>query len=117
MRAPWSRTTKSPEQREFEEQERVRNRISVRNVLVYLGPALIVSMAYMDPGNYGTDIQSGASFAYDLLWAVWMANLMAMALQYLSGKLGIATGMDLAQLVRGSLKSKKFIIPYWLAAE
>ena len=97
MRAPWSRSLKSPEQLESEKQERVRNRISVRNLFVYLGPALIVSMAYMDPGNYGTDIQSGASFAYDLLWAVWLANLMAMILQYLSGKLGIATGKDLAR--------------------
>jgi len=89
----------------------------MRSVFLYLGPALIVSMAYMDPGNYGTDIQSGASFAYDLLWAVWMANLMAMTLQYLSGKLGIATGKDLAELIRLSLKSRKIIVPYWLAAE
>ena len=74
-------------------------------------------MAYMDPGNYGTDIQSGASFAYDLLWAVWLANLMAMVLQYLSGKLGIATGKDLPELIRLSLKYKKFTVPYWLAAE
>jgi len=74
-------------------------------------------MAYMDPGNYGTDIQSGASFAYDLLWAVWLANLMAMVLQYLSGKLGIATGKDLPELIRESLKYKKFTVPYWLAAE
>jgi len=117
MRAPWSRTTRSPEQREIEEQERVRNRISLRNLFVYLGPALIVSMAYMDPGNYGTDIQSGASFAYDLLWAVWLANLMAMILQYLSGKLGIATGKDLPELIRESLKYKKFTVPYWFAAE
>jgi len=74
-------------------------------------------MAYMDPGNYGTDIQSGASFAYDLLWTVWLANLMAMILQYLSGKLGIATGKDLAELVRSSLKSRKLVVPYWLAVE
>ena len=104
---------KSPEQREIEE----RDRISLRNLFAYLGPALIVSMAYMDPGNYGTDIQSGASFAYDLLWAVWLANLMAMVLQYLSGKLGIATGKDLPELIRESLKYKKFTVPYWLAAE
>lgn len=117
MRAPWSRTLKPPEQLEREKQERARNRISLRSLFVYLGPALIVSMAYMDPGNYGTDIQSGASFAYDLLWAVWLANLMAMVLQYLSGKLGIATGKDLPELVRSSLKSKKFIFPYWVAAE
>jgi manganese transport protein len=74
-------------------------------------------MAYMDPGNYGTDIQSGQYFAYDLLWAVWLANLMAMILQYLSGKLGIATGKGLPELVKGSLKSRRFTVPYWLAAE
>jgi len=83
----------------------------------YLGPALIVSMAYMDPGNYGTDIQSGAGFNYTLLWAVWAANVMAMILQYLSGKLGIATGRSLPELIRSSLGSRRRIIPYWLGAE
>jgi manganese transport protein len=117
MRAPWNRSLKTSEQLEAEKQERVRDRISMRSLFLYLGPALIVSMAYMDPGNYGTDIQSGASFAYDLLWTVWLANLMAMILQYLSGKLGIATGKDLAELVRSSLKSRKLVVPYWLAVE
>ena len=117
MRAPWNRSLKTPEQLKRESQERVRDRISPRNLFLYLGPALIVSMAYMDPGNYGTDIQAGAQFKYELLWAVWLANLMAMLLQYLSGKLGIATGKDLAELVRSSLKSRKLIVPYWLAAE
>ncbi len=92
-------------------------RLSLRNLFVYLGPSLIVSMAYMDPGNYGTDIQSGASFGYDLVWTVWLANLMAMILQYLSGKLGIATGKGLPELIKGSLKTRKLTIPYWLAAE
>ena len=117
MRAPWSRSLKPPEQVEREKQERLRNKISLGNLFVYLGPALIVSMAYMDPGNYGTDIQGGASFAYDLLWAVWLANIMAMILQYLSGKLGIATGKSIAEQVRLSLKTKKFILPYWAASE
>ena len=89
----------------------------MRSLFTYLGPSLIVSMAYMDPGNYGTDIQSGQYFAYDLLWAVWLANLMAMILQYLSGKLGIATGKGLPELVKASLKSRRFTVPYWLAAE
>lgn len=72
----------------------------------------------MDPGNYGTDIQAGASFNYGLLWAVWMANLMAMLLQYISGKLGIATGKDLPELVRDSLKASKFdIYLNWIGAE
>jgi manganese transport protein len=75
-------------------------------------------MAYMDPGNYGTDIQAGAAFNYGLLWVVWMANFMAMLLQYLSGKLGIATGNDLAGLVRESLKKSRFdIFLNWIGAE
>src|SRR5947209_4709241 len=52
-----------------------------RSLFAYMGPALITSMAYMDPGNFGTDIGAGAAFNYGLLWAVWMANLMAMLLQ------------------------------------
>jgi manganese transport protein len=83
----------------------------------YLGPALIVSIAYMDPGNYGTDIQGGAGYNYDLLWVVWLASGMAMLLQYLSGKLGIATGQSLPEILREKLKKRAFIIPYWLAAE
>lgn len=90
---------------------------SLRELFVYAGPAIIVSMAYMDPGNYGTDIQAGANFNYGLLWTVWMANFMAMLLQYLSGKLGIATGKDLAQLVRQSLHSKFDVYLNWIGAE
>jgi manganese transport protein len=89
----------------------------VREFLAYLGPALIVSMAYMDPGNYGTAIQSGALFQNGLVWAVWLASLMAMELQYLSGKLGIATGRSLPQMVRASLGSRYRTFAYWLAAE
>jgi manganese transport protein len=59
---------------------------------VYTGPALIVSVAYMDPGNFGTAIQAGAFVRYSLLWVVWLSSGMAMLLQYLSGKIGIATG-------------------------
>ena len=88
-----------------------------RALFMFAGPALIVSMAYMDPGNYGTDIQAGASFNYGLLWVVWMANFMAMLLQYLSGKLGIATGKDLPQLVRESLHSKFDVYLNWIGAE
>ncbi|MDE1830158.1 MAG: Nramp family divalent metal transporter [Thaumarchaeota archaeon] len=83
----------------------------------YMGPAVIVSIAYMDPGNYGTDIQGGASYNYDLLWVVWLASAMAMLLQYLSGKVGIATGKSLPEIMRNKLGKKIFIIPYWLATE
>ncbi len=90
---------------------------TVREFIAYLGPALIVSMAYMDPGNYGTAIQSGALFSNGLVWTVWLASLMAMELQYLSGKLGIATGRSLAELLHDSIRSKYNRFAYWLAAE
>ncbi|MDQ6723778.1 MAG: Nramp family divalent metal transporter [Thermoproteota archaeon] len=90
---------------------------SLVKLFLYTGPALIVSIAYMDPGNYGTDIQGGASLNYSLLWVVWLSSAMAMILQYLSGKLGIATGQSLPELMREKLKRKMFVIPYWLASE
>jgi len=78
----------------------------------------MVSVAYMDPGNYGTDIQGGASLNYSLLWVVWLSSAMAMLLQYLSGKIGIATGKSLTEIIREKFKKKKiFVLPYWLAAE
>src|SRR5947209_7652690 len=118
MTAPVDRGLKSPEQVKPRVTGRARRLGSgYRQLFAYWGPALIVSMAYMDPGNYGTDIQAGASFHYGLLWTVWMANLMAMLLQYLSGKLGIATGKDLSELVRGSLDSKTDIFLNWIGAE
>src|SRR5919198_4103243 len=86
----------------------------VIKLILYAGPALMVSMAYMDPGNYGTDIQGGASYGYSLLWIVWLASGMAMLLQYLSGKLGIATEKSLPELIRSKLNNeRKFVIPYW----
>lgn len=88
-----------------------------RDLWNYFGPALIVSVAYMDPGNYGTDISGGASFGYSMLWIVWLAGIMAMLLQYLSGKLGIATGYSLAELMRIYLKKRTYIVLCWLAAE
>jgi manganese transport protein len=90
---------------------------SFREFFAYLGPALIVSMAYMDPGNYGTAIQAGALFNNGLVWSVWLASLMAMMLQYLSGKLGISTGRSLPEMIRTSLNSKYYTFTYWLAAE
>ncbi|MDA8139646.1 MAG: Nramp family divalent metal transporter [Desulfobacteraceae bacterium] len=66
----------------------------------FLGPAFIASIAYVDPGNFATNIQSGAQFGYRLLWVVVASNLMAMLIQTLSAKLGIATGHNLAELCR-----------------
>ena len=90
---------------------------TLAQLISYMGPALIASIAYMDPGNYGTDIQGGAAYGYNLLWVVWLASGMAMLLQYLSGKIGIATGHSLPELIRQKLKKKVYIFPYWLAAE
>ncbi|HYL66612.1 MAG TPA: Nramp family divalent metal transporter [Nitrosopumilaceae archaeon] len=88
-----------------------------RKFIAYSGPALIVSIAYMDPGNYGTDLQGGAAFGYSLLWVVWLSSAIAMLVQYLSGKLGIATEKSMAEILREKLGRKLFIIPYWLSAE
>ena len=69
-------------------------------VLPMAGPAVIVSIAYMDPGNFATNIQAGARYGYGLLWVVLVANLIAMLFQALSAKLGIATGRNLAEMCR-----------------
>lgn len=69
-------------------------------LIPFLGPAFIASVAYMDPGNYATNIQGGAKFGYTLLWVILASNLMAMLIQSLSAKLGIATGKNLAEHCR-----------------
>src|SRR5689334_12329718 len=71
-----------------------------RSALLFAGPAVIASIAYMDPGNFATNIQAGAKFGYALLWVVVMANLIAMLFQALSAKLGIVTGRNLAEMCR-----------------
>lgn len=72
----------------------------VRALLPFLGPAFVASVAYIDPGNFATNIQGGAQFGYMLLWVVVAANLTAMLVQALSAKLGIATGRNLAEMCR-----------------
>jgi manganese transport protein len=85
-------------------------------VVAMLGPAFVASVAYVDPGNFATNIQGGARYGYLLLWVVLLANLMAMLVQYLSAKLGIVTGRSLPELVR-----ERFPAPatwgMWLQAE
>ncbi|HEY6442022.1 MAG TPA: Nramp family divalent metal transporter [Candidatus Acidoferrales bacterium] len=66
----------------------------------FVGPAILVSVGYMDPGNWGTDLQGGAQFKYGLLWVVALASLMAIFMQVISARLGVATGKDLAQCCR-----------------
>jgi manganese transport protein len=66
----------------------------------FVGPAILVSVGYMDPGNWGTDLQAGAQFKYGLLWVVGLASLMAIFMQVISARLGVVTGKDLAQCCR-----------------
>ncbi|MFV0408968.1 MAG: Nramp family divalent metal transporter [Paracoccus sp. (in: a-proteobacteria)] len=74
-----------------------------RSRLLFAGPAIIASVAYMDPGNYATNIQAGAGYGYKLLWVVLLANLIAMLFQALSARLGIVTGKNLAEMSRDNL--------------
>jgi manganese transport protein len=82
----------------------------------FAGPALLVSVGYMDPGNWGTDLQGGARYKYDLLWVVALASLMAIFMQVLSARLGIVTGKDLAQACR-DWYPKWARWPQWLLCE
>jgi manganese transport protein len=75
-------------------------RSGLRAYLAFVGPAVIASVAYMDPGNFATNIQAGAKYGYELLWVVLAANLIAMLFQGLSAKLGIVTGQNLAEMCR-----------------
>ncbi|MBP2654356.1 MAG: Manganese transport protein mntH [Firmicutes bacterium] len=68
-----------------------------KGIFKYLGPAFVVSVAYMDPGNFGTNIAGGTQFAYELIWVILWSNLMAIFVQTLSAKLGIATGLNLPE--------------------
>jgi manganese transport protein len=85
-------------------------------LLPFLGPAFIASVAYMDPGNFATNIQGGAKFGYELLWVILGSNLMAMLLQSLSAKLGIATGQNLAEHCRHQYPHK-VVIGMWVTGE
>src|SRR5438034_10120336 len=71
-----------------------------RNYRAFVGPAILISVGYMDPGNWGTDLKAGATYRYDLLWVVGLSSLMAIILQILSARLGVVTGKDLAQACR-----------------
>ncbi|MGH9757026.1 MAG: Nramp family divalent metal transporter [Candidatus Acidiferrales bacterium] len=82
----------------------------------YLGPAFVASVAYMDPGNFATNIEGGARFGYELLWVLLWSNAMAILVQYLAAKLGIATGRTLPENCRSEF-SHRATVGLWLAAE
>jgi manganese transport protein len=88
----------------------------IRRIWPFLGPAFIAAVAYIDPGNFATNISGGAKFGYLLLWVVLAANLIAMLVQTQSAKLGIATGKNLAELCRERF-SRRTSIGLWLQAE
>jgi manganese transport protein len=85
-------------------------------VLPFLGPAFIAAVAYIDPGNFATNIAGGSKYGYTLIWVIVAANLMAMLIQTLSAKLGIATGRNLAELCRERY-SRRAALGLWLQAE
>jgi len=87
-----------------------------RTLWPFLGPAFIACVAYVDPGNFATNIAGGAKYGYMLVWVIVAANLMAMLVQYLSAKTGIATGKNLAELCREHFK-KPVTFGLWLQAE
>src|ERR1022692_4734439 len=91
-------------------------RSGLRGYLAFVGPAVIVSIAYMDPGNFATNIQAGAKYGYGLLWVVLVASLIAMLFQALSAKLGIVTGRNLAEMCREQLP-RPLVLAMWIVSE
>src|SRR5690242_11753542 len=85
-------------------------------LLPFLGPAFIACVAYIDPGNFATNIAGGSKYGYTLVWVIVVSNLMAMLIQTLSAKLGIATGQNLPEVCREYLP-RRASIALWLQAE
>ncbi|MCW5853600.1 MAG: Nramp family divalent metal transporter [Anaerolineae bacterium] len=92
------------------------NKGFIQRLLPFLGPAFVASVAYVDPGNFATNIQAGAQYGYLLIWVVVASNLMAMLIQALSAKLGIATGLNLAEMCREQF-STPVVWGMWLITE
>src|ERR1700731_3914989 len=91
-------------------------RRGLRSWLPFAGPAVMASVAYMDPGNFATNIQAGAKYNYNLLWVVVVANIIAILFQALSAKLGIVTGRNLAELCREQFP-RPLVWAMWVASE
>src|SRR5271157_4117916 len=87
-----------------------------RRMFAFAGPAYLVSVGYMDPGNWATDLEGGARFGYALVWVLLMSNLMAVLLQTLSARLGVVTGHDLAQACRAEYSPRVNLV-LWMLAE
>jgi len=87
-----------------------------RRFLAFSGPAFLISVGYMDPGNWATDLEAGSKYGYVLLWVLLLSNFMALLLQSLSARLGIVTGMDLAQTCRANYP-RPAVIALWILCE
>src|SRR5437899_12594828 len=87
-----------------------------RKLLAFAGPGFLVAVGYMDSGNWATDLAAGAKFNYTLLFVIMISNLMAILLQSLCIKLGVATGRDLAQAYRDEFSRPSSVVP-WIFAE
>src|SRR5262249_31231810 len=87
-----------------------------RRFLAFSGPALMVSVGYMDPGNWGTDLEAGSKFGPRLLWVLLMSNMMALLLQGLATRLGVVAGRDLAQACRESYP-RRTVFALWALTE
>ena len=94
----------------------LRSRGSLRGAIALLGPAFVAAVAYVDPGNFATNFEAGARYGYALVWVIVAANLMAMLVQYLSAKTGVATGRDLPELCREHLP-RPVSLGLWVQAE
>jgi manganese transport protein len=94
----------------------VAGRHPLKRLMAYMGPAYLVSVGYMDPGNWATDLEGGARFGYALIWVLLMSNLMAVLLQTLAARLGVVTGHDLAQACRAEY-SRGVNAALWVMAE
>jgi manganese transport protein len=106
----------SAEQSAIDVLEGTSSRRGLRRILPFMGPAFVACVAYIDPGNFATNIAAGAEFGYNLLWVVVYANIMAMVIQTLSAKLGIATGKNLPEMIRAHFPCW-LVWPLWILAE
>src|ERR687888_444255 len=102
--------------RPYYEGERALQRTRKFRMLPFLGPAFVACVAYIDPGNFATNIAGGSKFGFTLVWVIVASNLMAMLIQTLSAKLGIATGRNLPEVCREQF-SRRTSIGLWLQAE
>lgn len=112
----WRRTRAAPSLQEVYRTVPVPKGSWARKLLAFAGPGYLVAVGYMDPGNWATSLAGGSAFGYTLLSVIMLSNLMAILLQGLASKLGIATGRDLAQAVRDSY-SRPVVLMHWVLCE